>query len=231
MTMEFAGESAHECGCSRRACPRTHLAVTGFILATFVILHLFVNALGLWPAHFQSVVNGIHRLGPGLPMLEAGLIFIPLAVHIAFGLRTLGREKLKFGVQKHHHGSDLRHWLQRISAVILLTFILFHVATMHRWLGGRFDPHKPFDSASHAIWQFWRGLPSGHPANLLMAEFYLLGIAAVAYHATNGIATGAEVLGLTPTPAAQRRLWRICLAAAPLLLLAGLAAWYALAIK
>jgi hypothetical protein len=36
-------------------------------------------------------------------------------------------------------------------------------------------------------------------------------------------------LGFTTTPAAQQRLWRICLVAAPALLLAGLAVWHAFA--
>ena len=65
---------------------------------------------------------------------------------------TLRREELKFGVEKHHHGSDLRQWLQRVTALIMLAFILFHVITLHRWFGGRFDPANAFSSASHAIW-------------------------------------------------------------------------------
>jgi len=150
-----------------------------------------------------------------LPVLEVGLIFLPLAIHVAFGLRTLRREKLKFGVAKHHHGSDLRHWLQRVTALIMLAFILFHVVALHRWFGRRFDPQNAFDSASHAIWQFWRGQAAGSFPNLLFAQFYLLGIVAAVYHLTNGVATGAQVLGWVRSPAAEARLWRACLIAAP----------------
>jgi succinate dehydrogenase hydrophobic anchor subunit len=64
--------------------------------------------------------------------LEIGLV-LALAIHVTLGLRTLCREGLKLGVQKHHHGSDLRYWLQRVTAVILLVFLAFHLATMHRW--------------------------------------------------------------------------------------------------
>jgi hypothetical protein len=66
---------------------------------------------------------------------------------------------------------------------------------------------------------------------LLFAQFYLLGIVAAVYHLTNGVATGAEVLGLVSTPVAQDRLWRICVVTAPALLLAGLVAWYAFAVR
>jgi succinate dehydrogenase / fumarate reductase cytochrome b subunit len=231
LAMKFAEDAVDECGCSGGTCPRHYLALTGFALGAFLVLHLAVNALGLWPEKFQAAVNRNHALGAALPVLEVGLIFLPLTIHLAFGLRILRREKLKFGVGKHHHGSDLRQWLQRVTALILLTFIAFHVVTLHRWFGGRFDPHHAFSSASHAIWQFWHGQPAGSFPNLLFAQFYLLGIIAAVYHVANGLATGAEVLGLVRTEAAQDRLWKISIGASPALLLAGLAAWYAFAVR
>jgi len=230
MALKFGAEAAHTCNCGG-TCPRHYLAATGLLLGAFLVLHLVINALGLWPEHFQAAVNRNHALGAALPVLEVGLIFLPLSIHAALGLRTLRREKLKYGVAKHHHGSDLRQWLQRVTALILLAFILFHVVTLHRWFGGRFDPQHAFSSASQAIWQFWHGLPAGHPGNLLFAQFYLLGIVAAVYHLTNGVVTGAEVLGFVSTRVAQERLWRISLIAAPALLLAALAAWYAFAAR
>lgn len=227
LTLKFGAEADHQCGCGGGTCPRHYLALTGLLLGGFLVLHLALNALALWPATFQAAVHRNHALGALLPVLEVGLIFLPLSIHVAFGVRTLRRERLRFGVAKHHHGSDLRQWLQRLTAVIMLAFILFHVLTLHRWFGGRFDPAHAFCSASQAIWEFWHGLPAGHPGNLLFAQFYLLGLVAAVYHLTNGIATGAEVLGWVKTPAAQARLWRTCVVTAPALLLAGLAAWYA----
>ena len=231
LAMRFDGQPAHHCSCGGGKCPRHYLAITGMLLGGFLALHLAGNILGLWPEKFQAAVNRTHSWGAVLPGLEVGLVFLPLGIHAVFGLRTLRREKLKFGVEMHHHGSDLRQWLQRVMALILLPFILFHVVTLHRWLGGRFDPHQAFSSASHAIWQFWEGWPAGHPGNLLFAQFYLLGLGAAVYHLTNGLATGAEVLGLIRSPAAQKWLGRVCLATAPALLLAGLTAWYAFAVK
>jgi hypothetical protein len=40
---------------------------------------------------------------------------------------------------------------------------------------------------------------------LLIAEFYLLGIASAVYHLANGVATGAEVLGFVATIAQKER--------------------------
>jgi len=249
LTVDFsAAKKTHDCAYGGHTCPRRYLAMTGFILGTFLTLHLAVNVLGLWPARFQAAVDRIHGLGSVLPVLEMGLIFIPLTIHVALGLRTLYLEKLRLGVEKHHHGSDLRYWLQRVTAVILLAFLAFHIAVMHRWglhlvfrlthwpaldryaAGGLFEPSRAFASARDGLGNFWSAA-AGHPANLLIAQFYLLGIAAAVYHLANGAATGAGVLGLTTTTAAQQRLWRICRVAALALLLAGLPAWYAFALK
>lgn len=232
LALKLGEPEAHQCSCSDGGrCPRHYLAAAGLILAGFVGLHLTVNLLAFWPATFQAVVSRAHAFGIGLPVLEIGLVFLPLAVHAGLGMRTLAREKLQFGVRKHHHGSDLRQWLQRVTAIIMLGFLTFHLVTLQRWLGGRFDPDHAFSSLSDAIWHFWRGLPAGHPGNVLFATFYLLGLTAVAYHLTNGIATGASVLGLTTTVPARQRLWGICLVAGPGLLLAGVAAWWAFGVR
>ena len=230
-TIKFGEEDEHQCSCSGGGrCPRHYLAPTGYVLGGFLILHLLVNSLALWPGEFQQWVNRIHSLGALLPGLEISLAAV-LTFHIAVGLRLMRRDKLKFISGDHFHGSPMRQWLQRVTAVVMLAFILFHVVTLHRWFGGRFDPHDAFSSAAHAIWQFWHGQAAGSFPNLLFAQLYLLGIVAAVYHLTNGIATGAEVLGLVSKPIAQDWLWRICVITAPALLLAGLAAWWALAVK
>ena len=231
------------CGCGGHACPRHYVAITGFILGAFLLLHLTVSALGLWPARFQTVVNLIRGLGAALPVLEIGLV-LALAMHVTLGLRTLGREKLTMGVKKHHHGSDTRDWLQRVTAVILLVFMAFHLATMPRWglhfvyqithwpaLGhysaaGLFEPQRAFASVSEAVSLFWGGRAS-NPANLLIAEFYLLGIASAVYHLANGVATGAQVLGFVTGSAQKESLWRCCRVAGVVLAAIGMMAWYA----
>lgn len=230
-TIKFGEETEQQCSCSGGGrCPRHYLAPTGYVLGGYLILHLLVNSLAIWPGKFQAAVNRLHSLGALLPVLEISLAAV-LTFHIVVGLRLMRRDKLKFISGEHFHGSPIRQWLQRVTAVIMLVFILFHVVTLHRWFGGRFDPNNAFGSASHAIWQFWRGEPTGSFPNLLFAQFYLLGIIAAVYHVANGLATGAEVLGWVSTPLEQNRLWRTSICAAPVLLLAGMAAWWALAMK
>jgi len=203
-----------------------------------------VNSIGLWPAQFQSAANLLHGMAAALPNFEVGLVLVPLAIHVALGLRALRREGLKMGVEKQQHGSDARYWLQRVTAVILLVFLAFHLSTMHRWGGhlayqithwpalGRFaggplfNPHSAFASVSGAVSLFWDD-HAANPANLLIAEFYLLGIASAVYHMVNGFATGAEVMGLVSTKRQKRQLEHGCMVAGIILTAIGLAAWYA----
>jgi succinate dehydrogenase/fumarate reductase cytochrome b subunit len=231
LTVNFsATEIAHECACGGHACPRRYLAATGFILGAFLVLHLAVNALGRWPTLFQAAVNRVHGLGGMPPVLEIGLVLIPLAIHVTLGLRTLRRQKLKLDAYGHHHGSHVRYWLQRVTAVILLAFLAFHFATMHRWglhlvyqitrwpaldrfaAAGLFEPSSAFASAQIGLANGWSTAPA-HPANLLIAQLYLLAIAAGVYHLTNGMATGAEVLGFVQTREQNERLRSVCVAA------------------
>lgn len=231
ISMNFDPQAAHKCDCNRRACPRHYLALTGVALGGFLILHIVVNALGFWPSRFQTAVNRNHALGAALPVLEVGLVFLPLAIHAALGTRTLLRERFKFGVEKRHHGSDLRQWLQRVSAAVLLLFITFHVGTMHRWFGGRFDSQNAFDSTSAAIRCFWTARGASSMANILLAWFYLLGIAAAVYHLANGISTSADVWDLTPTPSSKSGFWKLCVVVGLGLAAVGLVAWYAFAVR
>jgi hypothetical protein len=133
-----------------------------------------------------------------------------------------------------------------VTAVILLVFLAFHLATMHRWglhlvygitrwtvfgryaAGGLFEPHRAFASVSEALWHFW-DKHTANPANVLTVQLYLLGLAAAVYHLANGVATGAEVLGFVPATGQRERLWRVCIGAGIVLAAIGMAAWYAFA--
>jgi succinate dehydrogenase/fumarate reductase cytochrome b subunit len=244
LSLDFSKPKKEDgCGCGGHVCPRHYLAITGFILGSFLLLHFIVNAFGLWPARFQTVVNLIHGLGAALPNLEIGLV-LALAVHVTLGLRALRREKLTWDVEKHHCGSDMRYWLQRVTAVVLLVFLSFHLATMHRWglhlvyqithwpvlrryaASGLFEPQRAFASASEAQWRFWDE-HTANPANWLIVQLYLLGLAAAVYHFANGVATGAEVMGLVTTAKRRESLWRVCIGAGFALAAIGMVGWCA----
>jgi succinate dehydrogenase/fumarate reductase cytochrome b subunit len=247
LSVESAGPK-EEGDCGRGDCgsERQWMAITGFVLGAVLILHLAFNVLGLWPALFELTASLNHRLGGALPSLEIGLVLVPLAIHVVLGVRILCRDKLVFGVEKQHRGSDVRYWLQRVTAVILLVFLAFHLATTHRWgvhliyqathwpaaeryaAGGLYEAQHAYASASDAQWHFWDDR-TGSPANLLVSELILLVIAAAVYHLANGVATGSEVFGLAAGARRKSRLWRVCIGAGFALAAIGMVGWYAFA--
>jgi succinate dehydrogenase / fumarate reductase cytochrome b subunit len=221
----------------------------GAVLGLFIVAHLTIALSGLWPRRYQGLVDRIHRLGPALPVIELTLIFIPLLVQVIFGLRMLVKVGMAYHTEKQSRGGDLRFFVQRLSAVILLLFLGFHVATMHRWgfhllysvtglaalkgyaAAGLFHPAgQAFQSTAVAIRSYWGPGSIVQPGNLLVAGFYAVGIWAVCYHLANGLATSAMAWGITVTETAQRRCCFLCLALGVALSLAGAAAWYAFAL-
>jgi succinate dehydrogenase / fumarate reductase cytochrome b subunit len=237
------------CTCRHRYCTRRIHAILGVVVGLFVVAHLAIAMTGLWPERYQSLVNLIHRLGPALRVIELALVFIPLLIQVGYGLRMLLKIGMAYHTDKKSRGGDLRFFLQRLSAVILLLFIAFHVATMHRWGfhllyeitgmnalkgyedAGLFhsDGHA-FQSTAAAIRSYWSSDNIRHPANLFVMGFYAIGVWAVCYHLANGLATSAMAWGITVTETSQRRCAVLCLGIGVTLMLVGTAAWYAFAI-
>jgi succinate dehydrogenase / fumarate reductase cytochrome b subunit len=234
------------CTCRHRYCPRRIHAMLGVAVGLFVVAHLAIAVTGLWPERYQGLVNSIHRLGPALPAVELGLVFLPLLAQVGYGLRMLVKVGMAYHTDKQSRGGDLRFFLQRVSAVILLLFISFHVATMHRWgfhllyettdmealksyqAAGLFHPQgQAFQSTALAIRSYWSPDGVKDPVNLFVMGFYIIGIWAACYHLANGLATGAMAWGITTSEIAQRRCGLLCLGAGATLTLAGAAAWWA----
>jgi succinate dehydrogenase / fumarate reductase cytochrome b subunit len=214
-------------------------------LVLFVIAHLTLAATGFWPTWYQANVSRIHRLGSALPPLEIICVFLPLLMQIYFGVKLLCKAGLKFRTDKHHRGGHTRFFLQRTSAIVMLLFLLFHVATFHRWglhslhqaMGtgflahdageGIFDAGHAYESTTAGIAAFWGNGISHSLANSWTAGFYLAGIWATCYHVANGLATGGVAWGLTMTDRAQRAVNRVCFLSGMALLVLGTAAWRA----
>ncbi len=223
-------QSPHQaaCTCRHRWCPRRIHALGGVPVGLLVVAHLAIAVTGLWPQRYQGLVNQIHRLGSALPVIELTLIFVPLLAQAVYGLRMLAKTGMAYRTGKKSRGGDLRFFVQRLSAVILLLFLGFHVATMHRWGFHLFHPDgRAFPSTAAAIRSCWGPESVRCPANLLVAGFYALGIWAACYHLANGLATGAMAWGIAVTETARRRSMVLCLGVGVVLTFAGTAAWCA----
>ena len=199
-------------------------SLTGIFFGGFVCVHLMVNAsiLGGTQA-FQNNVHAIHMLGDFLPVVEWVFLFLPILFHMIVGMGfTLG---MLPNNQNYAYEANWRYLLQRITAIYLFFFILYHVFHMHgwfhfdawlhlveRWGGHQFSPYNAASTASMAL------------SNTLVALLYALGVLSAAFHFFNGIWTAGITWGLWTRPEAQARALKVCLGAFVLLAGVGLGA-------
>lgn len=194
-------------------------SLSGIIpLGVFLVFHLATNASVLdSPETFQRRVDAIHGLGRFLVPVEILLIFVPIAFHAIVGLLLL-RES-RSNVMRYGYLANWRYLLQRITGVVAVVYIAYHVWHMH-WLGrplggGLFDPHEAAGSAAAAMQQAYWGIPA--------AALYIVGNLCVVYHFANGIWTALITWGITIGPRAQRVSGYVCTAIGLLLATASVA--------
>ncbi|MCA9106383.1 MAG: hypothetical protein KDA83_13215, partial [Planctomycetales bacterium] len=131
-------------------------SLSGLIpVGAYMIVHLLTNSLTMMgTAPFQNAVYQIHALGPALPLVEWGFIFIPILFHAIFGVVIIftGRSN----VAHYGYAANYRYVLQRITGMIALVFIFLHVFHLHGWFhfdawlesvakplgGARFSPYN-----------------------------------------------------------------------------------------
>jgi len=193
-------------------------------VGVFVIMHLFTNAQMAWGQYdepggmsvFQHEVDFIHSI-PGLLIVEITL-WASIAFHAGLGFVYIFTGKSN--VNRYGYTDNWRYTLQRVSGMIALVFIFFHVATLRwRWniLGiwdtpffARFDPQT---GSTH------EGVPMSLPLTAyalqyswLVVVLYVVGALSVVYHWANGLWTAAITWGLTISTAAQQRWGQFCAA-------------------
>jgi succinate dehydrogenase / fumarate reductase cytochrome b subunit len=213
---------------------RVHSAF-GLFFGGYITVHLLVNATGLKPLMYQQNVDKIHQLEPLLPFIEIAAIFLPLIVHVVYGL-YIARVGVQFNTTKYNYGGNIRYTLQRVTAVILLLFVGYHIGTMHKWgLGAfgvkgfpAFNPENlAYQSTVSAI-RYPFGLDQPVLNGLIIA-FYLLGVWSAVFHWANGLWTSAIAWGLTITEKSQKRWGHVCCGFGIAMLVVGTVAWAAFA--
>ncbi len=205
---------------------RVHSAF-GLLFGGYITVHLLVNATGVKPLMYQQNVDKIHQLEPMLPFIELAAIFLPLLVHMVYGI-YIARQGVSYETtMKYKYGGNYRYLLQRVTAVILLLFVAYHVGTLHRWGAGHFNAENhAYQSTVAAIRH-----PFGDNTalNVAVMALYLLGVWSAVFHWANGLWSSAIAWGLTTTEKAQKRWGHACCAFGCGMLVVGTVAWAAFA--
>jgi len=192
-------------------------SLTGIIFGGYLVVHLIVNAtlvqLGKHDL-YQAQVTKIHEL-PFLWAWEWGLIYLPILYHTVYGIYiTLTGQP---NVDRYGYTKNWFYVLQRISAVIILLFLIFHVLALKAgWFGMTlsFDPQRASGTIGRHMQASW----------VIPWIVYPLGILASCYHLANGFWTAAVTWGLTVSAGAQRRWGYVCAILFAVTLICGLVA-------
>lgn len=112
-------------------------SLMGLWLVLFLLEHLLTNSqAALWLGEdgrgFVKMVNSLHNL-PYLQAIELGLLAVPFAIHMFWGVRYLRTSKVNSYSQKEQdphltYGRNRAYTWQRITSWILLIGIVLHVA-------------------------------------------------------------------------------------------------------
>jgi succinate dehydrogenase / fumarate reductase cytochrome b subunit len=197
-------------------------SLTGILFGGYLIVHLLINATLVEGSRhageatvYQQQVNKIHSL-PLLLVIEWAFIYLPILYHTVYGIWIVATGQPNVG--NYNYGKNWAYFFQRVSAVILIGFIAFHVLTFKNvfGLGGdtlAFDPAAATETAQRHIqaspWITW--------------VVYPIGILAGTFHLANGFWTAAITWGLTVSKQAQKRWGMVCVGLFLLTSVAGFA--------
>lgn len=185
-------------------------SLTGLVFGGYLIVHLLVNATLIegarhdgGPTVFQLQVDKIHSL-PFLGVVETAFIYLPILFHTVYGIWITATGIPNVG--RYPYGKNWFYFFQRVSAIVLVFFMLFHILGMKGVFGGEigraltFAPLKATETTvEHMQARWWIGY-----------VVYPIGILAACYHLANGFWTAAITWGLTISRASQRRWGMAC---------------------
>jgi succinate dehydrogenase / fumarate reductase cytochrome b subunit len=191
-------------------------SLTGLVFGGYLIVHLLVNAtIAQGGAVYQMQVDKIHSL-PLLPVVEWTFIYLPIIFHTIYGvwITITGQPN----VDRYPYTKNKFYVAQRISAIVIVFFMLFHVLSLKYGFFGmnyRFDPHRALGTVGRHFDHWW------------VWPVYVVGIVASCYHLANGFWTAAITWGLTISAESQKRFGYACAGLFVLLTVAGLLALFA----
>ncbi len=191
-------------------------SLTGILFGGYLVVHLLVNATIAQGGNvYQAQVDKIHDL-PFLPLVEWTFIYLPLIYHTIYGIYiTLTGQP---NVGRYHYAKNWAYLFQRISAIVLVFFVVFHVLSFKY---GLFGPDLTFNAHGGALRTVAAHFDKSFAITWLL---YPIGILAATFHLANGFWTAAITWGLTVSKASQRRWGMVCVGLFLMTFVAGMVA-------
>ena len=183
-------------------------------IGAFLIEHILSNFEALkGPAAYGAQVKFLNSL-PLVRVLEIGLIFIPLAYHMLYGVYIALRGKSN--VIYYPWAGNWLYVTQRWTGYIAFVYIIQHVIRQ-RFMGVSLPEHP--GAAFHKVQMELQ--------NPWMLAVYAVAMLAVCFHFSYGIWLFCAKWGITPGNKARQRFGYVCLVIGIILAGMGLASLYA----
>ena len=207
------------------------VAVTGVILVGFIVGHLLGNLqIFLGPDYINSYAEKLRAMGVLLWVVRIFLL-VTVVLHIYFTIRLAIDNRKARPVpyaRKEHVKSTMASRSMWISGLLLLAFIIYHIAHFTvqvadpRFALLKLDPLNRHDVYSMMVYGF---------QNVIVSAFYVVAMFLLALHLSHGTSSFFQSLGLndkrlTPKLARGGRIFAWLIFAGyvsiPLAVLAGL---------
>ena len=169
-------------------------SLTGVMpVGLFLVYHLYLQLYLHYGAEiYNNEVNSFYD-SPLATWALIVVVYIPLLFHSLLGLLLVFENKVQ---PSYTYFSHLLYWLQRISGIGVLLFIIAHVwnAKLGPWIAGTWGAH--FEHLSSGF--------SDPETGMLTKTVYLLGVLGAVFHFANGINTFCMTWGIALTPNSQK---------------------------
>jgi succinate dehydrogenase / fumarate reductase cytochrome b subunit len=183
--------------------------LTGVLpIGAFLVEHLYSNFQAVGPGgaqRFDTVVKDL-QTNPIVVFVEMGAIALPLLYHAGYGMFVARQARPNNGLYGYW-----RNWLylfQRITGVILILYIGYHVWNTRLW--PLFHPDDPLlqivDGQPLVSTAYMHHYLHETHSGVSVYHIYLIGVSCAVFHFANGMWNAGYHWGLTVTPRAQR-LW------------------------
>lgn len=145
----------------------------------FLCFHLFANSVSLVGAENYDLIIEILRSLPFVEAIEILVLGVPIAFHALYGIVIYTTAKPNHW--QYSHSENWRYYLQRITGVIALFFIIYHV-WQFRFVE---DLDYNYIAKTMASSQTLSILDFSIPISIYW--LYIIGIVSIVYHFANGI--------------------------------------------
>jgi succinate dehydrogenase / fumarate reductase cytochrome b subunit len=164
-------------------------------IGAFLVFHLWTNAKALQgQERFEEAVAEISHM-PYLPVLELGLILLPLAFHAGYGVLLMLEGRPNVGA--YPYSRNWMYTMQRVTGILALLFIGFHLWEywVPKWRG-LMTPEQFYPTLCANMSSTMGPVP-------VTGLIYLVGIAASVFHFANGLWGFCFSWGITVSRRAQ----------------------------